>query len=230
MGAAAAKKKKGRGGGAGGAEGAGGAGGGKSGGKSGDKSGEESTYDTVNKLDYNRAVFKEVLRLFPPAPLTVRHTTKESVIGGVRVPADVMLYIPIWWVHRSEHNWKHPNEFRPERFMRPPDTTADKPEKDTGAVKGAAKGGAQDEVFESELFGEALKDGKAHGWVPFSGGQRNCVGQRFAMIEGTLMLAKIIEKLDFAFEDGYEPHAVGTGPVQAPHNPMKVTVTATADL
>jgi len=167
-------------------------------------SGKKATsYDTVNKLHYNRACFKEAMRLYPPAPLTVRHTTRPSTIGGVAVPTGTMLYIPIWHVHRSEYNWDDPEAFRPERFL-----SRGEDDQRRGA---ACQNKAQ----------------SPYAWIPFSGGQRNCVGQRFAMIEGTLVLAKLVEKLEFNFEPGYEPAPMMVLPVQKPRNPMMVNVRAT---
>merc|ERR1711871_1071226 len=116
-----------------------------------------STYDLVNKLEYNRAVFKEALRLYPPAPLTVRSTVKDSVIGGVDVPEGTVLYIPIWWIHRSPLNWRKPDEFHPERFLRQPG--------EMGGPSGqASMAGAKSEVkgmdgatYDNDLLGEALR-------------------------------------------------------------------------
>ena len=37
--------------------------------------------------------------------------------GTVEVPADVLVYMPAWWVHRPELNWDRPNEFDPSKFF-----------------------------------------------------------------------------------------------------------------
>ena len=53
--------------------------------------------------------------------------------------------------------------------------------------------------------------------VSFSGGQRNCVGQRFAMIESTVLLVLLMRSLRFELADPtYEVSAVSAGIVQKP--------------
>eukprot|EP00291_Cryptomonas_curvata_P024561 CAMPEP_0172161122 /NCGR_PEP_ID=MMETSP1050-20130122/5947_1 /TAXON_ID=233186 /ORGANISM="Cryptomonas curvata, Strain CCAP979/52" /LENGTH=473 /DNA_ID=CAMNT_0012830979 /DNA_START=146 /DNA_END=1564 /DNA_ORIENTATION=+ len=98
----------------------------------------QPTYDILmNQLPYCTAVINEVLRLYPPAPVTVR-TLEEPLdlqvctgrggpagdAGGaertVTIPAGTMMYIPIWWIHRSPHNFPdNPDEFDPDRFYSP---------------------------------------------------------------------------------------------------------------
>ena len=86
--------------------------------------------DITNNLPYCTAVINEVLRLFPPAPVTVRTleeplelkvdttptststtptstdtsaTKKETTT--ITLPKGIMMYIPIWWVQRSPLNY-----------------------------------------------------------------------------------------------------------------------------
>ena len=63
------------------------------------------------------AVFKETLRLYPPAPLTARHTTKDLKLDDIDVPAGTSTWLPIWFIHRSEFNFDNPLAFEPERFL-----------------------------------------------------------------------------------------------------------------
>ena len=54
--------------------------------------------------------------------------------------------------------------------------------------------------------------------VAFSGGQRNCVGQRFAMIESTVLFVVLLRKLRFTLMTDEEVVPVTTGVVQKPKN------------
>lgn len=46
-------------------------------------------YEDLDKLPFLRAVFKEVLRLFPSAPMTIRNPTTYVVLGGYNITSDV---------------------------------------------------------------------------------------------------------------------------------------------
>jgi cholesterol 24(S)-hydroxylase len=52
----------------------------------------ELTFQDVSELKYCSAIFKEALRLFPPAPGLNRCTPEEIEINGFVVPKDT----PIW--------------------------------------------------------------------------------------------------------------------------------------
>jgi cytochrome P450 len=76
------------------------------------------TYEEVtHKLTYCNAVFKETLRLFPPAPMTTRTLTQPMQMGEYQIPAGVHAWIPIWVAQRSACNWENPEQFQPERFI-----------------------------------------------------------------------------------------------------------------
>ena len=47
----------------------------------------EITYHDVTQLKYCSSIFKEALRLFPPAPQLDRKLLKEITINGFKVPA-----------------------------------------------------------------------------------------------------------------------------------------------
>ncbi|KAG2636366.1 hypothetical protein PVAP13_2NG446900 [Panicum virgatum] len=72
----------------------------------------------LNRLEYLKAVFKEVLRLHAPAPLLVPHeSTTPAVVQGYEIPAKTALFINAWAIGRDPAAWDAPEEFRPERFV-----------------------------------------------------------------------------------------------------------------
>lgn len=76
-------------------------------------------YEDIDKMEGLELVFKECLRLHPSVSMMTRRTTKECEIGGHRVPANTMLFIPVGYNHRMPQFWKNPEQFDPERFAPP---------------------------------------------------------------------------------------------------------------
>uniref|UniRef100_A0ABM5FBG7 Cholesterol 24-hydroxylase-like n=1 Tax=Pogona vitticeps TaxID=103695 RepID=A0ABM5FBG7_9SAUR len=75
-------------------------------------------YEDLGKLEYLSQVLKEVLRLYPPAPGTVRWTGKENVIEGVKIPANTTLIFSSYIMGRMERYFKDPLTFNPDRFSK----------------------------------------------------------------------------------------------------------------
>ena len=164
--------------------------------------------DITNKLPYCTAVINEVLRLYPPAPFTVRTleeplelkvdttptssiptptstdttpTNKETIT--ITLPKGIMMYIPIWWIHRRPFNYPDdPDKFDPDRFFIP----------------------------------ERAAKIHRYAQVAFSGGARECVGKRFAMLEMVGVFALLLRSFTFEAVDGYTLETEVVGIVQKP--------------
>jgi cytochrome P450 len=65
-------------------------------------------------------------------------------------------------------------------------------------------------------------------WLPFSGGQRNCIGMRFALLEGTLVLATLAQRFSFASQAPQTMPCRMSGVIQKPVGGIKVTLTPRA--
>jgi len=150
-------------------------------------------HEDMGSLVYCAAVVTEALRLYPPAPLTVRTLEAPLELEGSpsgetkTLPAGTMVYLPIWWIHRDKRNWgADAEQFRPERHLKSGDEAQ-------------------------------TKSASSFRMVAFSGGQRNCPGQRFAMTEATILFVTLLRGLSFSVAEesrGLAP--VSTGVVQKP--------------
>ncbi|KAF8675968.1 hypothetical protein HU200_047469 [Digitaria exilis] len=71
----------------------------------------------ISRLKVVTMVLYEVLRLYPPALFLNRRTHKQTELGGVMYPPDVMFVIPIMFIHRDPVFWgPDAGEFNPGRF------------------------------------------------------------------------------------------------------------------
>jgi cytochrome P450 len=70
----------------------------------------------IPKLGYVTRVLTEALRLYPPAYLVGRETTRETDVGGYRTPSGTVLLMSQWVVHRDPRFFPEPHLFRPERW------------------------------------------------------------------------------------------------------------------
>ena len=70
----------------------------------------------IAKLQLTQQVLKEALRLYPPAPVMVRQARSATTVGGHALPAEAMVVIPIYAIHRHRALWEDPDAFDPDRF------------------------------------------------------------------------------------------------------------------
>jgi len=74
------------------------------------------TADHLERLPITRAVLKEAMRLYPPAPVMTRQAAEDIELGGQTIKAGALVIIPIYAVHRHRKLWQDPDRFDPERF------------------------------------------------------------------------------------------------------------------
>ena len=68
-------------------------------------------------MPWTRAVLDETMRLYPPAPTTLRFPLQDDVICGQPIPAGTRVGISPYIIHRHKSLWSDPEAFRPERFL-----------------------------------------------------------------------------------------------------------------
>ncbi|OUS28889.1 hypothetical protein A9Q99_10955 [Gammaproteobacteria bacterium 45_16_T64] len=73
-------------------------------------------YEELQDLEELEWVFKEALRIYPPAPNLFRRSLRDCEFNGVHIPANTQVLADCGYVHRSAEYWTNPMAFDPERF------------------------------------------------------------------------------------------------------------------
>jgi cytochrome P450 len=78
--------------------------------------GRTPTYDDLARLPYCLQVFKEAMRVFPPAYAFSRRALRDVEIDGYRVSKGRVVLLAPYTLHRREEYFPDPEKFDPERF------------------------------------------------------------------------------------------------------------------
>jgi cytochrome P450 len=70
----------------------------------------------IERLPIARAVLKEAMRLYPPAPVMTRVAGETIELGTETIKPGTFMVIPIFALHRHRKLWPDPDRFDPERF------------------------------------------------------------------------------------------------------------------
>lgn len=74
------------------------------------------TLDDLARLIYTECVFREALRLYPPAWATSRQSLAALTVCGWTIPAGSTLVISPYAMHHNPRYFAEPEQFDPERF------------------------------------------------------------------------------------------------------------------
>jgi cytochrome P450 len=163
------------------------------------------TLDDVKQLPLVRYCLIEALRLYPAPPLLIRRCLKEDRFtaagqfrDGITIRAGQDVMLATWSMHRDKGLWgDDADEYNPMRFLR---SAIGSPE-----YQAAGWAGFDPARVRGLYPDESSAD---YGFVPFGGGGRRCVGDQFAMLESTVLLAMALR--DFRFE-AVAPVTLGMG-------------------
>lgn len=122
----------------------------------------------LNELKYMDCVIKESLRLHPPVPIIGRNFTEDVDIRGKLIPAGTNYTVGLYALLRDPREFEAPNEFRPQRFA------------------------VNDEVMSSTAQPQPQQP-HPYAYVPFSAGPRNCIGQKYAILEMKSVISKLLQ-------------------------------------
>eukprot|EP00168_Porphyra_purpurea_P013500 TRINITY_DN3733_c0_g1_i1.p1 TRINITY_DN3733_c0_g1~~TRINITY_DN3733_c0_g1_i1.p1 ORF type:complete len:287 (-),score=102.25 TRINITY_DN3733_c0_g1_i1:434-1219(-) len=145
--------------------------------------------DDLPRLPYLRAVWKEALRLTPPALFLEREAARDVVLpgSGVTVRAGALVVAFVAGASREAAAWERPHDFLPARWLAGGSAVA------PGGVAGGSAGA-----------GGGIGSGGGGGvppagaYIPFSVGPENCAGTFLADAEGVALLATLYRAYNVA--------------------------------
>lgn len=76
------------------------------------------TYMDVAKMEYNRQILSESMRLYPPAWITDRVALEDDEANGVKIKKGDVIGLYIYGTHHSPKLWDDPEKFDPSRFKK----------------------------------------------------------------------------------------------------------------
>lgn len=141
-------------------------------------------HDDLPSLELVAHVVQEALRLHPPAWVIERHALEDDAVAGHRVPRGAIVMLSPWTTHRHPAFWQQPGRFDPDRWA---------------GGRALAKG----------AYGQA-PGAHARAYFPFGGGQRQCIGEEFALLELRLVLARVVQAVRLEAAPGHHvAHCAG---------------------
>ena len=140
---------------------------------------EESvvTSQQIDHMPYLNAVCSEVLRYYPPVPMTLRDAVRDTSIAGQFVPKGTRIMLAPWAINKDASLWgEDAAKFNPDRWLPSPSN----PQSHNG---GAASN---------------------YSYLTFLHGPRSCIGQAFAKAEFACLLAAWVGRFEFTLKNEAE--------------------------
>ena len=148
--------------------------------------GRPALFEDIPQLQYTAKVFKEALRLYPPAWAVGRTAIADFKIGPYLMSKNCECIVSPYITQRDPRWFPKAEQFIPERWT---------------------------DAFEKELPRCA--------YFPFGAGPRQCIGEGFAKIEASIILANIFQKWKLHLDPNYRAE-MDTGITLSPKGGLPV--------
>lgn len=79
--------------------------------------GNPARYEHLPRLELTARIITETLRLYPPAWLLTRNVTKETHLGGHRLPVGTVVVFSPYVIHHRSDLYQNPESFDPDRWQ-----------------------------------------------------------------------------------------------------------------
>ncbi|KAM3364325.1 hypothetical protein ACQJBY_014580 [Aegilops geniculata] len=143
----------------------------------------ELVMDDVLKMQFVLATVCESARLLPAGPLLQRCSMQHDLTlkSSITIPAGTILVVPLHLVQMDASIWGNDAcQFNPSRFLQK--------DIDLGGILAAHKGSNGIKLF--------TERDKSDSFLPFGSGNRACVGQKFAILGISMLVASLLHKYE----------------------------------
>lgn len=149
----------------------------------------------LNSLKYLDLVIKETLRQFPTVPIIGRKATEETTIGEY----ELLFLFPMLNIILSVGNFTYP---KGTDIILIPHLLTHNPKFFPNPLEFRPERFLEDETAEQSVF---------FSYIPFSAGPRNCIGQKYAVLEMKTLLAKVLSHFEISLAEDSQafPSLVG---------------------
>lgn len=148
----------------------------------------------LHQLKIVTMVLNESLRLYPPAAMILRYACNDTKVGDIKVGKGTCLVLPILAIHHDEKIWgEDAKDFKPERFSNEGETM------DCGEEE------------------RRRKWRQRQSYMPFSVGERVCLGNNFVMVQAKVVLAAMLQHFSFTLSPIYRHAPINILTIQPQH-------------
>ena len=139
------------------------------------------TPEQMASLHFLEACAHETMRLKPVAPFQVIEALRDSVVGGIRVPAGTGVWCMMRGDSVTERHFPNPQAFEPQRWL--------------NDAEGGAAGGTANGAAGVAIPNQAASSSKRVS-MPFGAGPRVCPGRFLALLEIKMAMAMLLAHFD----------------------------------
>jgi len=149
----------------------------------------------VDGLSFLSAFCNEILRFYPPVPLTIRQAAYDTTVLGSPIPKGTIMLFSADIINRSKEYWgPDADEFKPDRWLGP----------------GRAKNGGASSPY---------------AFMTFIHGPRSCIGQSFAKGELACLVAVMVGRFQMELKDPNAKQEIRWGITRRPKDGVQVKLT-----
>lgn len=175
--------------------------------------GDNLPFNQIDELPYLDAVVKEIMRINPSLPGTVRQAQKDDIIPlaepviltNGKVVTDIhirkgqLVHVPIEHLHTSEHIWgPTAKEFNPSRFLSTTQPSAFSGRPTLASNPAATSSARRDAVPNYVPEGPGIWPN----FMTFIDGPRRCIGYKLAVMEIKTVIFTLLREFEIELMEG----------------------------